>query len=71
MRDYGEDEYDLDDDIGLSLTGALWKNINRSKRARQTDGRRQAEVTTDYEEWSENPDEFDFKGVDEKSGLWD
>jgi hypothetical protein len=37
---------------------------NRSERARDVDNQRRAEITTNEEKWLENPDRFDFPGID-------
>jgi len=37
---------------------------NRSERARDVDNQRRAKITTNEEKWLENPDRFDFPGID-------
>jgi hypothetical protein len=39
-------------------------NKRRSQEARAADSGKDAELTTDPDEWVENPDELDFPGVD-------
>lgn len=42
---------------------------DRSERAQSVDESRKAEVTTDFETWAENPDRFDFPGIDAPTGY--
>lgn len=46
------------------------RNQERSARARKLDNSFRAEITTDVETWSENPDEYDFPGVDTPDDMF-
>jgi hypothetical protein len=43
---------------------AFEQHQERSPRAKDVDEQRRATVTTDFETWSDNPDRFDYPGID-------
>lgn len=50
--------------VGQTAELVRERNQQRSKRAREQDKRLHAPITRDPVEWAENPDRFDFPGVD-------
>lgn len=47
-----------------TLADARERNQERSAHARDVDDDLQAEVTTDLDKWSADPDSYDFPGID-------
>jgi hypothetical protein len=48
---------------------AVNQHQNRSREARRVDNRREAERTKDYDQWKNEPDNFDMPGVDTPGGA--
>lgn len=63
-REVGGGEFTVTDATGPDADKVKEINEERSKRALAIDNRRNATITTDPVEWADNPDRYDFPGVD-------
>jgi hypothetical protein len=59
---------------GMTTTPRQWSRAKRSHehrrvRSQYADEARQAPVTTDYEQWREHPDKYDYPGVDTRKPV--
>ncbi|PCR89431.1 hypothetical protein CP557_02095 [Natrinema ejinorense] len=51
------------------LYNARQVHESRSERAQAIDESQKAPITTDFDEWADNPDELDFPGIDSTKDI--
>lgn len=67
QREVSDGTIQAEENIGIGARNyakAQTLHQNRSERARDVDNQRKAEIASDYDQWAESPNSYDYPGVD-------